>query len=203
MEALKSGRRETTTRAKPSRPGRGPRISKAVDPTLADLVVLGLVSHRPMHGYELNQELQKDGAQEWACVSRAQIYYSIRKLLRKKWLEACDSGRSGGPERLKVQTTAAGRKAMQRTLRESWWAQQRERSPFATWFALSVMTGSSELSAGLRERRGFLRDQIARERETRKSLDSAGESAGALLCELAVRRLETELAWINEVEQAV
>ncbi len=200
MEAVKSGKRESTAH---SRPGRGPRISKSVDPTLADLVVLGLVSQRPMHGYELNQELQRDGAQEWACVSRAQIYYSIRKLLRKKWLQPCDSGRSGGPERLRVQTTPSGRSAMQRTLRERWWAQQRERSPFATWFALSMLTGSSELAEGLKERRTFLRDEIARERISQKTLDAAGESAGAMLSELAVRRLETELAWVNEVAQAI
>ena len=48
--------------------------------TLADLVVLSMLAERPMHGYELWTELERRQVEKWASISRAQVYYSLRKL---------------------------------------------------------------------------------------------------------------------------
>ena len=51
--------------------------------TTPDLVILSLLAERPMHGYEVNVELERRQARDWVAISRPQIYYSLAKLARE------------------------------------------------------------------------------------------------------------------------
>ena len=51
--------------------------------TTPDLVILSLLAERPMHGYEVNAELERRQARDWVAISRPQIYYSLEKLTRQ------------------------------------------------------------------------------------------------------------------------
>ncbi len=48
--------------------------------TKIDLLLLGMLLDRPMHGYELYQQIQSEGIDEWFHVSMAGVYYSLGKL---------------------------------------------------------------------------------------------------------------------------
>lgn len=48
--------------------------------TKIDLLLLGLLLDRPMHGYELYQQIQSEGIDDWFNVSAAGVYYSLGKL---------------------------------------------------------------------------------------------------------------------------
>jgi len=48
--------------------------------TKIDLLLLGLLLDRPMHGYELYQQIQSEGIDDWFNVSMAGVYYSLGKL---------------------------------------------------------------------------------------------------------------------------
>ena len=48
--------------------------------TRIDLLLLGLLLDRPMHGYELFQQIQGEGIDAWMNVSMAGVYYSLGKL---------------------------------------------------------------------------------------------------------------------------
>ena len=48
--------------------------------TKTDLLLLGLLLDRPMHGYELYQQIQAEGIDAWFNVSMAGVYYSLGKL---------------------------------------------------------------------------------------------------------------------------
>lgn len=48
--------------------------------TKTDLLLLGLLLERPMHGYELYQYIQSEGIDTWFHVSAAGVYYSLGKL---------------------------------------------------------------------------------------------------------------------------
>src|SRR2546428_8054264 len=50
--------------------------------TQADVLVLAMLAARPTHGYDLVTELGRRDTGEGAAVSRAQIYYSLKKLQR-------------------------------------------------------------------------------------------------------------------------
>ena len=48
--------------------------------TKIDLLLLGLLLDRPMHGYELYQQIQAEKIDTWFNVSMAGVYYSLGKL---------------------------------------------------------------------------------------------------------------------------
>ena len=77
--------------------------------SLADLVVLSMLTERPMHGYELWAELQRRHVWKWAEISRPQVYYSLKKLEAAEHVEAAgDADPSLGPERRTLVAHAAG-----------------------------------------------------------------------------------------------
>ena len=91
-----------------------------------------------MHGYQANLELERRQVQDWAGVSRPQVYYSLEKLARLGLIkEAGDHEPALGPERRIFSTTAKGRAALAAALEREDWTNQRDRPPFLTWMALS------------------------------------------------------------------
>src|ERR1051325_11610908 len=86
------------------------RATKKTGLTVPDLVLLSLLAEQPMHGYQANLELERRQVQDWAGISRPQIYYSLEKLARLGLLrEAGDQEPALGPERRVFSTTAKGR----------------------------------------------------------------------------------------------
>src|ERR1051326_4537554 len=61
-------------------------MKRAKNLTIADLVLLSLLAERPMHGYQANAELARREVQNWAGISRPQVYYSLQKLSRLGFL---------------------------------------------------------------------------------------------------------------------
>src|SRR5215475_4159660 len=106
--------------------------------TTADLVLLSLLAERPMHGYQANAELVRREVQDWAGISRPQVYYSLEKLARLGMLcEAVDRGETEGPERQVFAVTTRGTEALADALERKDWTVQRTRPVFLTWMALS------------------------------------------------------------------
>ena len=173
--------------------------------TAADAVVLSLLSERPMHGYELNRELERREVQDWAGVSRPQVYYSLRKLAERRCiLEAGGADASAGPERVVYKVSAAGRKALGVTLARGDWTTRRDPPPFLTWLALSTHAPKPVVRQQVERRREFLQEQLEKERNTLEDVRADhGEMVGVatLMLALVIRQFEAELAWLDEVER--
>jgi len=187
--------------------------------TAADLVVLGLLLERPMHGYEVNQELARREVHDWAGVSRPQVYYSLRKLAdaghigpapgRAAGAERGSAERGsaeGGPERRVYRVTAAGRRAYAAALARPEWATQRPPPPFVTWLVLATHADPAVRARQLARRRAFLEAEAMRERATLAAiLAGTGPTVvvAALVVSLTIRQFEAELAWLGEVAAAL
>jgi DNA-binding PadR family transcriptional regulator len=79
--------------------------------TKTDLLLLGLLLDRPMHGYELFQQIQAEGIDTWFHVSAAGVYYSLGKL-RDQGLVAESQQRGGRSSRKSIhRLTEKGRAA--------------------------------------------------------------------------------------------
>jgi DNA-binding PadR family transcriptional regulator len=179
----------------------------SADLTLPDLVVLSLLSERPMHGYELNQELERREVRDWAGISRPQVYYSLKKLARSGQVAraAAGDGRpGGGPERQVFRVTPSGRRALGSALAREEWATQRPPPPFLTWMALSVHADPADRLRLVRRRRAYLEEQLARERATLQAIlaDTGPMVADAArIVGLVIRQWEVEVEWLDEVER--
>lgn len=172
--------------------------------TLPDLVVLSLLRERPMHGYELNQELERREARDWAGISRPQVYYSLKKLAASGHLHRTEGQSRAGPERQVFRLSAAGGRALSAALAREEWATQRPPPPFLTWLTLSSNARPEDRLRLLQRRREFLEEQLAKERKTLGEIladTGAMVVAGALVVRLVIRQWEVELEWLGEVEK--
>ena len=179
--------------------------------TAADLVVLGLLLERPMHGYEVNHVLELREVRDWAGVSRPQVYYSLRKLADAGHIgpvpgRAADRGAGeGGPERRVYRVTAAGRRAYAAALARPEWATQRALPPFLTWLVLATQADPEVRAAQIDRRRAYLEAEAARERITLAAIraDTGPTVAVAeAIVSFTIRQFEAELAWLDEVTAA-
>jgi DNA-binding PadR family transcriptional regulator len=181
--------------------------------TVPDLVLLSLLAEQPMHGYQANLELERRQVQDWAGISRPQVYYSLEKLaalglikeslikesLRK---EAGDANEALGPERRTFSTTAKGRAALATALERDDWTNQRERPPFLTWMALSWQARPGAFRKQLQRREQFLQGELDRELATLRAVEKeVGHSSheAVWMLKLVIEQFRTELNWLRQV----
>jgi DNA-binding PadR family transcriptional regulator len=171
--------------------------------TTADLVLLSLLAERPMHGYQANAELERREIRDWAAISRPQVYYSLQKLARARMLHQVQRGEeSGGPEKQSFTVTKAGLTALANALERDDWCTEREKPPFLTWMALSWQACEGVFERQLRKRQAFLENELARERETLRSvLEEVGHPyhEAVWMVKLMIAQFETELKWITQL----
>jgi DNA-binding PadR family transcriptional regulator len=173
--------------------------------TTPDLVVLSLLAERPMHGYEVNAELERRQVKDWAAVSRPQVYYSLEKLARLGLIRAAESGAPpAGPERRVFSTTAAGTAALAAALERDDWTRGRARPPFLTWMALSWQAPAGVFKRQLHKRRAFLERELAREEQTlaavRREVGHEFHEA-VWMIKLTIQQIRSELRWMDRVER--
>jgi DNA-binding PadR family transcriptional regulator len=173
--------------------------------TTPDLVLLSLLAERPMHGYEANQELIRREIQDWAAISRPQVYYSLDKLAQLHLVEVAESDQpQSGPERRVLATTAKGRAALADALEREDWTLQRERPRFLTWIALSWQARPGVFAAHIRRRRKFLEEELAREEETLRAIKrEVGHRfhEAVWMVSLMIEQFRTELRWLRTLER--
>jgi DNA-binding PadR family transcriptional regulator len=76
--------------------------------TKNDILVLGLLLDRPMHGYEISQQVKAEDVTIWFNISTPAIYYSLNKLRRKNLISETRT-RDGGTEKSVYHVTEQGR----------------------------------------------------------------------------------------------
>ncbi len=182
--------------------------------TTPDLVVLSLLTERPMHGYEANAVLEFRNVRDWAGVSRPQVYYSLEKLASLRLIqEAHAAGEQGrgdaepekpGPDRRIFGTTAKGRTALADALERENWGEQLDRPPFLTWLALSWQCRTVVATKQIERRRQFLMRELTRKNEM---LDNVVTEVGhqhheaVWMLKLTTQQMETELRWLEQLRR--
>jgi DNA-binding PadR family transcriptional regulator len=171
--------------------------------TVPDLVLLSLLAEQPMHGYQANLELERRQVQDWAGISRPQVYYSLEKLACLGLIaETSDHEPALGPERRIFSTTAKGRAALASALEREDWINQRDRPPFLTWMALSWQASPATVMKQLRRREQFLEAELNREQAT---LDAVKKEVGhpfheaVWMIKLVIEQFRTEMLWLRQV----
>lgn len=179
------------------------RQKKQLELTIPDLVLLSLLAERPMHGYEANLELERRCIRDWANISRPQVYYSLEKLAGAGFIDKQPSGEpAAGPERAVFATTQRGHAATAKALEREEWTNQRDHPPFSTWIALSWLAHPGVFEQQLRRRRKFVEEELAREKETLRSiLDEVGHPhhEAVWMVSLMIEQFRTELKWLRRL----
>ena len=175
--------------------------------TMADLVVLSLISEKPMHGYEVVKEYERQEVADWASVSRPHVYYALQKLAACGHIAAVASSATPDPRRKAVyRITQAGGQALNVALSSNQWAQNRTPTTFNTWLGLAIHAGLAERRCVLAARRQYLQEQIAKERRTAGEIGADPSSRAriaAVMVGLCIEQFELELRWLARLEDVL
>jgi DNA-binding PadR family transcriptional regulator len=176
--------------------------------TIPDLVLLSLLAEEPMHGYQANLELERRQVQDWAGISRPQVYYSLEKLAllglisETQAKDAKPQEPALGPERRIYSTNAKGRAALATALEREDWTNQRERPALLTWMALSWQARPGIFLKQIKQREEFLRAELAREEATLIDVEKeVGHRFHEVvwMISLTIEQFHTELRWLHKV----
>jgi len=177
--------------------------AKTRELTVPDLVLLSLLVEEAMHGYQANVELERRQVQDWAGVSRPQVYYSLEKLARLGLIkEAGDREPALGPERRIFSTTAKGRAALAAALERENWTNQRDRPPFLTWMALSWQASPGVVRKQIQCRQEYVQAELAREEATLLAVEKeVGHRfhEAIWMIKLVIEQFRAELNWLRQV----
>jgi len=172
--------------------------------TTADLVVLSLISEKPMHGYALVKEYERQEVEDWASVSRPHVYYALRKLAERGLIDIDPDGGQPEPRGKSVYLiTAAGSEALSDALASTVWAQTRTPTAFNTWLGLSMHARPADGLRMLSARKAYLLEQIGKETRTLTdiSADTGGRArAAAVMVGMCIETFEVELRWLDRLE---
>lgn len=83
------------------------------------LMVLGLLSVKPMSGYEIQSQLQVSQADKWAGILSGSIYHALKKLNEEGLVELDSVEQTGNRSKAIYKLTEAGREELILLLMES------------------------------------------------------------------------------------
>lgn len=86
---------------------------------VTDIFILGLLTARPLSGYDIQQYLELSAAEHWADVLPGSIYYALNKLERQGFVAVEAVERTGRRERATFRLTDAGHAELRGLLRKA------------------------------------------------------------------------------------
>jgi DNA-binding PadR family transcriptional regulator len=126
--------------------------------TKIDLLLLGLLMDKPMHGYEVSQTIKTEGIDAWFNVSTATIYYSLNKLRNQGLVTETKYREAGAPVRSVFRLTDAGREAFFQAMDESLGSQERAYFDYDLGIFLLNKVPRQRALALMEKRLGFLQE---------------------------------------------
>lgn len=162
--------------------------------------ILGLLAHRPRHGYELHDafEAMVGGEQNWD-IKPAQVYTTLNRLEKEGFVIEDGVEQAGGPEKHIYTVTEAGRSELQEWFNRPIFSDHR-RDEFFLKLMLSLAVEDSDPRKLIYVQRAGLYKELHAITAQRSRVDPKSELAYVLLLDQAVMHLEADLRWLEMVE---
>ena len=172
--------------------------------TKIDLLLLGLLLDRPMHGYELYRQIQAEQIDAWFNVSMAGVYYSLGKL-RDQGLVAESRQRGGRSTRKSIyRLTEDGRYAFFSSMESQALAREKVFLDYDLVIYLLNRLPLQRATDLLEKRQAFLAEELCGIQNTLDTeLDSNGSSLRLAVLDHQARYLEMERAWLADVLRGI
>ena len=170
------------------------------------LVILGLLSEKPCHGYELRQEVERRLYATYINLSGGSLYYNLGQLERAGYVEKAWAEQKGRyPTRQVYQITPAGKEHLQAELRRLLFdteAREKLFDPLNAALAFCHSTGTDELRDALtthlkwaQKRAEWIAEQQAHWRTQDIALPQAK------IIEHGFAHLQAEIDWLEKFLQ--
>ncbi|RMG69883.1 MAG: PadR family transcriptional regulator [Chloroflexi bacterium] len=161
-----------------------------------ELLLLGLLRHKDMHGYELHEFINRDMA---FCtdIKKPTAYNILQKMAESGWVTEIEEQDGNRPPRKVYQITSEGEQVFQKLLREN--LQQHHQARFTDDIGLAFIDAipSEEAILLLKKRRAILQHEF----DVLNRPHSKAHSRGGmkLILEHQRRHLQAEIDWLDDV----
>ncbi len=175
------------------------------------LTLLGLLSNKPMHGYELRQQMRLWAMEHWVDIRPGSIYSALPRMAAEGLLQVTEVSQEGNrPMKTVYGITAAGRSELTRMLGEAWAQPTSTAQPVDVALFFVWLLPPEDVAARLVERLAVLdgaRDQLARNRNLwSATVESAPDGVSLPYFEMmqdlfdhSQQLLDTERQWSSGV----
>jgi DNA-binding PadR family transcriptional regulator len=179
-------------------------MSAPATTTKTDLLLLGLLLDRPMHGYELYQQIQSEGIDRWFNISAAGVYYSLRKLRDQGWVMESRPSGGGSSRKATYHLTDEGRGAFFTAMEAELASHEESCLEYDLVIYLLNRFPWQRAIPQLEKRQAFLAGQAASV-EAALATERVEDSSPLVLAILdhKLRFLEMERNWLAELVQSV
>ena len=172
--------------------------------TKTDLLLLGLLLDRPMHGYDLYQMIKHEGIDGWFSISAAGVYYSLRKLRDQGLVVESRQRRGGSASKSIYRLTGNGRTAFVDAMEAELSSQEESCLDYDLPIYLLNKLPVDRALPPLERREAFLAEQL----EKAQAAVAAQKARGSSSLKLAIlehrhRFLEMEKAWLADVTATI
>ncbi|MGJ0184237.1 PadR family transcriptional regulator [Corynebacterium glyciniphilum] len=183
-------------------------ISSKPGPGLATrMAILSILSFRPMHGYEIRQELGLRRVDRWAGVSYGSIYGRLRSLVQEEHVEVVSSEQVGNrPARTVYRITPAGTDELTQAMHTALSTPQFPPQPVDLALSFCATSdarlGTEELTRLLSVRAEALADLIDELEQARTEPVSAEPGVADLVSDLfdhSRQQVEAEQVWVAHI----
>jgi DNA-binding PadR family transcriptional regulator len=172
--------------------------------TKTDILLLGLLLDRPMHGYELYQQIQAEGIDNWFVVSAAGVYYSLRKL-RDQGLVVESRQRKRGSSRKSIfRLTEKGRSAFLSAMETELASREKAYLDYDLAIYLLNRLPLERALPRLEERQAFLAEQAQEVQEIMSAeRNNSSEPLKLAILDHKLRYLAMEQEWLAGVVETI
>jgi DNA-binding PadR family transcriptional regulator len=171
----------------------------------ARLVILGLLHHGPLHGYELKRLIEEEMG-DWTAIPFGSIYFALGKLREEGSVVAREQEREGKrPEKTVYAITEKGKEVFLSLLRETLGSQEAQKFEIDQALAFSEALPREEVSAFFKARVGGLAEaiaQLARHEAEQMSAETIPPIARAIFLHGKLH-LQAELDWSRTVLESI
>ena len=170
------------------------------------LVILGLLSEQPRHGYELRQEVERRLYATYINLSGGSLYYNLGQLERSGYVEKAWAEQKGRyPKRQVYQITPAGKEYLGTELRRLLVdTESREKvfDPLNTAFAFGHFVDDDEIRDALSRQLQWAKERVAWIRGQREFWQTQEISfTQAKIIEHGLAHYEAEIDWLENFLQ--
>jgi DNA-binding PadR family transcriptional regulator len=167
------------------------------------LVILGLLSEQPSHGYELRQEVERRLYATYINLSGGSLYYNLGQLERSGYVEKAWAEQKGRyPKRQVYQITPAGKEYLGAELRRLFVdTESREKvfDPLNTALAFSHFVDDDEIRDALSSQLRWAKERVAWIRGQREFWQTQEISlTQAKIIEHGLAHYQAEIDWLEK-----
>jgi len=162
--------------------------------------VLGLLSQKPRHGYELRAAFSAlvGGDENWD-VKPAQIYTTLNRLCLAGHVALSSISQDGGPEKQIFTITDEGRRILKEWY-ESGITPEHAHDEFFIKLMTALVSGDIEPFRLIQIQRAHLYQDLHAATTIRNQYDPRTEMAQILLMDKSIMHLEADLRWLDIAE---